>query len=52
MNQALDSGDMDSYAKLVAAYDKLMKSAKFTEAQNKDGKSDFVDSVFVVYFVL
>ena len=45
MNQALDSGDMDSYAKLVAAYDKLMKSAKFTEAQNKDGDSDEFDSV-------
>lgn len=29
MNDALDSGDMDSYAKLVRAYDSLMKSAKF-----------------------
>ena len=28
-NQALDSGDMDSYSKLSRAYDLLMKSAKF-----------------------
>ncbi len=45
MNQALDSGDMDSYSKLVRAYDSLMKSAKFTEAQNKDGDSSDFDSV-------
>lgn len=44
MNQALDSGDMDSYSKLVKAYDSLMKSAKFTEAQNKDGDSSDFDS--------
>ena len=38
-NQALDTGDMDSYSKLVRAYDSLMKSAKFTEAQKKEDKS-------------
>ena len=45
MNQALDCGDMDSYAKLVRAYDSLMKSAKFTEAQNKDADSSEFDAV-------
>jgi hypothetical protein len=45
MNQAIDCGDVDSYQKLSRVYDAMMKSAKFTEAQNKEGKSDFVDSV-------
>lgn len=44
-NQALDTGDMDSYSKLSRAYDLLMKSAKFTEAQNKNADSDEFDSV-------
>ena len=45
MNQALDTGDYDTYAKLSRAYDTMMKSAKFTEAQNKDGDSNEFDSV-------
>ena len=45
MNQAIDVGDIDSYQKLSRVYDAMMKSAKFTEAQNKEGKGDFVDSV-------
>lgn len=50
-NQALDTGDMDSYAKLSRAYDLLMKSGKFTEAQRKEEKSGEFDSVGqVVYF--
>jgi len=44
-NEALDAGDADSYAKYARQYDALMKSAKFTEAQNKEGKSDAFDSV-------
>lgn len=40
-----DCGDVDTYQKLSRVYDAMMKSAKFTEAQNKDGKEDFVDSV-------
>jgi len=36
MNEAIDSGDIDAYQKLSRVYDSLMKSAKFTEAQNKD----------------
>ena len=44
-NEALDSGDVDSYSKYSRAYDALMKSAKFTEAQNKEGKADTFDSI-------
>jgi hypothetical protein len=45
MNQAIDQGDMDGYQKLSRVYDSLRKSAKFTAAQNKEQKSDYVDSV-------
>ena len=45
MDQAIDSGDIDTYQKLSRVYDTMMKSAKFTEAQNKENKSNFVDSV-------
>lgn len=38
-NQALDSGDIDSYSKLARASDVLRKSLKLTEAQRKDEKS-------------
>jgi hypothetical protein len=43
MDQAIDCGDVESYQKLSRVYDALMKSAKFTEAQNKEEKGDFVD---------
>lgn len=45
MDQAIDCGDIDTYQKLARVYDAMMKSAKFTEAQNKEGKTDFIDSV-------
>lgn len=45
MNQALDCGDLDGYQKLSRVYDALRKSAKFTAAQNKEEKNQFVDSV-------
>ena len=45
MNQALDTGDLDGYQKLSRVSDSLRKSAKFTAAQNKENKNDFVDSV-------
>lgn len=45
MNQAIDQGDMDGFQKLSRVYDSLRKSAKFTAAQNKEQKSDYVDSV-------
>lgn len=45
MDQAIDCGDVDTYQKLARVYDAMMKSAKFTEAQNKEAKGDFLDSV-------
>lgn len=45
MNQALDSGDIDGYSKMARAYDTLMKSAKFTEAQNKEERAGEFDSI-------
>lgn len=39
LNNALDSGDVDTYSKIARNYDALMKSAKFTEAQKKEDKS-------------
>ena len=36
---------MDGYQKLSRVYDSLRKSAKFTAAQNKEQKGDFVDSI-------
>ena len=45
MNQAIDAGDMDGYQKLSRVYDSLRKSAKFTAAENKEQKNDYVDSV-------
>lgn len=36
---------MDGYQKLSRVYDSLRKSAKFTAAQNKEVKSDFVDCI-------
>ena len=45
MNQAIDCGDVDSYQKLSRVYDAMMKAAKFTEAQNKSEKGDFLDSI-------
>lgn len=41
---------MDSYAKLSRAYDLLMKSGKFTEAQRKEEKSGEFDSVGQIVF--
>lgn len=45
MDQAIDCGDVDTYQKLSRVYDAMMKSAKFTEAQNKEGKGNFIDSI-------
>lgn len=45
MNQAIDAGDLDGFQKLSRVSDSLRKSAKFTAAQNKEQKSDYVDSV-------
>ncbi len=48
MDQAIDSGDIDSYQKLSRVYDTMMKSAKFTEAQNKDGDGKNIDSASAI----
>lgn len=45
MNQALDSADIEGFQKLSKVYNELRKSAKFTAAQNKEEKKDFVDCV-------
>lgn len=44
-NQAIDSGDIESFQKLSKVSESLRKTAKFTAAQNKEAKGDFVDSV-------
>jgi len=45
MNQAIDCGDISTYQSLSRVYDSMMKSAKFTEAQNDDGNSSDFDSI-------
>ena len=44
-NQLLDMGDVDGAQKMIKMYDGLMKSGKFTAAQNKAETGDFVDSI-------
>jgi hypothetical protein len=48
MNEAIDIGDVESYQKLSKVYDTMMKSAKFTEAQNKDANGDKIDSASAI----
>lgn len=44
-DQLLDIGDVDGAQKMIKMYDMLMKSGRFTEAQNKTEKGEAVDSV-------
>ena len=44
-NQLLDIGDLDGASKAARMYDALMKSGKFTAAQNKAENGEFVDSI-------
>ena len=44
-NQLIDMGDVDAYQKMSKVYDTLMKSGKFTAAQNKAEAGEFVDSI-------
>ena len=44
-NQLLDIGDVDGAQKMVKMYDMLMKSGKFTAAQNKTETGNAVDSI-------
>lgn len=43
-NQLLDIGDVDGAQKMIKMYDMLMKSGKFTAAQNKAESGEYVDS--------
>lgn len=44
-NQLIDAGDIDGFQKMQKAYDSLMKSGKFTAAQNKGESGEFADSI-------
>ena len=48
MNEAIDCGDIQSYQKLSRVYDTMMKSAKFTQAQNKDKNGETIDSASAI----
>lgn len=45
MNQAIDCGDVEGFQKLSKVSESLRKSAKFTAAQNKEEKDDYVDCI-------
>lgn len=45
IDEALDIGDIAAVDKLQRTYDTLRKSAKFTEAQNKEDKQRELDSI-------
>ena len=44
-NQLIDIGDIEGFQKMSKVYDSLMKSGKFTAAQNKSESGEFVDSI-------
>lgn len=44
-NQLIDAGDVEGFQKMSKVYNELMKSGKFTAAQNKAESGEFVDSV-------
>lgn len=44
-NQLIDIGDIEGFQKMSKVYDSLMKSGKFTAAQNKVESGEFVDSI-------
>lgn len=45
MDKALDVEDYQGYQKLATVYEQLRKSAKFTEAQNKEEQTRDIDSL-------
>lgn len=45
MDECLDAGDVTSYKNLAAVFDQLRKSGKFTEAQNKEEKVKYLDTI-------
>ena len=44
-NQLIDIGDIEGFQKMSKVYDTLMKSGKFTAAQNKAESGDAIDSI-------
>lgn len=44
-NQLIDIGDVEGFQKMSKVYDSLMKSGKFTAAQNKAESGEFVDAI-------
>ena len=44
-NQLIDIGDVEGFQKMSKVYDSLMKSGKFTAAQNKAESGEYVDSI-------
>lgn len=48
IDQALEVNDIDGFQKMTKIYDLLMKSAKFTAAQNKEQSEDYTDAVGVL----
>lgn len=44
-NQLIDANDVEGFQKMSKVYDQLMKSGKFTAAQNKAESGEYVDSV-------
>ena len=44
-NQLIDIGDIEGFQKMSKVYDSLMKSGKFTAAQNKGESGEFIDSI-------
>ena len=44
-NQLIDIGDVEGFQKMSKVYDNLMKSGKFTAAQNKSESGEFIDSI-------
>ena len=44
-NQLIDIGDIEGFQKMSKVYDSLMKSGKFTAAQNKAETGEFIDSI-------
>ena len=45
MDEALDAGDVTGYKNLAAVFDQLRKSGKFTEAQNKEERTKYLDTI-------
>lgn len=44
-NQLIDIGDIEGFQKISKVYDSLMKSGKFTAAQNKAEGGEYIDAI-------